>query len=254
MMAKPGHITRAEREAHVSAEKFIDPKREWRRLFAEGWGTFLLVLAAAGAAMVAAKTGGKVTPAAAAVAPGLMVMAVIYFMGAVSGAHVNPAVTLAFAARRNFPWMRVPGYIAAQFIGGILAVLFLRAVLGTAGQLGATMPHDIDAVSAFFLETVLTAGLVVTILGTAAGGRNVGANAAIAIGGYIALSGLWAGPITGAAMNPVRSLAPDIVRGDFSTSWVYVAGPLVGAMIAVGFEWILKGPPTREGTRAAQGK
>jgi len=253
-MAKPGHIARAEREAHVSAEKFVDPKREWRRLFAESWGTFLLVLAAAGAAMVAAKTGGKVTPAAAAVAPGLMVMAVIYFMGAVSGAHVNPAVTLAFAARRNFPWTRVPGYIAAQFIGGILAVLFLRAVLGTAGQLGATMPHDIDAVSTFFLEMVLTAGLVVTILGTAAGGRNVGANAAIAIGGYIALSGLWAGPITGAAMNPVRSLAPDIVRGDFSTSWVYVAGPLVGAMIAVGFEWILKGPPTREGTRAAQGK
>lgn len=234
--------------------EFGDPVRWWRRLFAEGWGTFLLVLAGAGAAVVAARTGGAVTPAMEAIAPGLTVMAVIYFMGSLSGAHINPAVTLAFAARRNFPWPRVPGYIAAQFVGGILAVLFLRAIFGSGGDFGATTPNGIDAIRACLLEAVLTAGLVNVILGTAAGGRNIGPNAALAIGGYIALAGLWAGPITGASMNIARSLAPDIVRGNFSTSWIYVAGPLLGAAVGVGFEWILKGPPTREGTRAAQGE
>jgi len=240
--------------AEVSFSAFLDPKREWRRLFAEGWGTFLLVLAGAGATVVAAKTGGKVTPAMAALAPGLTVMAVIYFMGTVSGAHINPAVTLAFAVRRNFPWVRVPGYLAAQIVGALLAALFLRAMFGTAGDVGATVPAaGIGAVQCCILEGVVTAGLVNTILGTAAGGRNIGPNAAIAIGGYIVVSGLWAGPITGASMNPARSLAPDIVRGDFATSWIYVVGPLAGAMLGVGFEWILKGPPTSEGTRAAQG-
>ncbi len=190
----------------------------------------------------------------AASAPGLTVMAAVYFMGAVSGAHINPAVTLAFAARRNFPWGRVPGYIAAQIVGAVLAVLFLRAVFGPVGDLGATVPHVVDATRALALEAALTAGLVVTILGTAAGGRNIGPNAAIAVGGYIILAGLWAGPITGASMNIARSLAPDIVRGVFDTTWIYVAGPLAGAMIAVGFEWILKGPPTKHGSRAAQGE
>lgn len=260
MSKRPTHSTThesldADARAHaVAVERFNNPAHEWRRIFAETIGTVFLVIAGAGAAMVAARTGGAVSPAAKAVAPGLAVMAVIYAMGAVSGAHINPAVTLAFAARRNFPWARVPGYIAAQFVGAVLAVLFLRAMFGQAGDIGATAPHSVDETRAFLLEAALTTGLVTTILGTAAGGRNVGPNAAIAVGGYIALAGLWAEPVTGASMNPARSLAPDIVRGDFSSSWIYVAGPLAGAMVAVGFEWILKGPPTKHGTRSAQGE
>lgn len=233
---------------------FLDPMHEWRRLFAEIWGTFLLVLVAAGGSVVAAQSGGAVTLGMIVVAPGLMVMAIIYFMGTVSGAHLNPAVTLAFAVRRNFPWRRVPGYVLAQMIGGIAAALFLRAMFGTVGTLGATVPGSgVGGGTALAMEVVLTAGLVNTILGTASGARNIGTNGAIAVGGYIALAGLWAAPISGASMNPVRSLAPDLVRGDFGTTWIYVVGSVVGALIGVAFEWILKGKPTAAGAMAAQG-
>ena len=233
---------------------FLNPAHEWRRLFAEAWGTFLLVLVAAGGGIVAARSGGAVTLGMIVVAPGLMVMAIIYFMGTVSGAHLNPAVTLAFAVRRNFPWHRVPGYVVAQMIGGLAAALFLRAMFGTVGMLGATVPGSgVASGTALAMEVVLTAGLVNTILGTAAGARNIGANGAIAVGGYIALAGLWSAPISGASMNPVRSLAPDLVRGDLGTAWIYVAGPVLGALIGVAFEWILKGKPTTAGALAAQG-
>lgn len=233
---------------------FLDASHEWRRLFAETWGTFLLVLVAAGAGVVAARSAGQVTLGMAVVAPGLMVMAIIYFMGTVSGAHLNPAVTLAFAVRRNFPWRRVPGYVLAQAGGAIAAALFLRTLFGTTGALGATVPGSgIGSGSALAIEVVLTAGLVNTILGTASGARNIGANGAIAVGGYIALAGLWAAPISGASMNPVRSFAPDLLRGDLGTTWIYVAGPVLGAMIGVAFEWILKGKPTSAGAIAAQG-
>jgi aquaporin Z len=188
------------------------------------------------------------------VAPGLMVMVIIYFMGTISGAHLNPAVTLAFAVRRNFPWSRVPGYIVAQIAGGVAAAIFLRLMFGTIGNLGASEPGTgVSALQALAMEVLLTTGLVNTVLGTASGARNIGTNGAIAVGGYIALAGLWAAPISGASMNPVRSLAPDLLIGDFSTAWIYLIGPLVGALIAVAFEWILKGPPTTTGTIAAQG-
>lgn len=233
---------------------FLDPAHEWRRLFAEAWGTFLLVVVAAGGGIVAAQSYGAVTLGMIVVAPGLMVMAIIYFMGAVSGAHLNPAVTLAFAARSNFPWGRVPGYVLAQMIGAIAAALFLRVMFGTVGALGATVPgHGVSCATALGMEVVLTAGLVNTILGTASGARNIGANGAIAVGGYIALAGLWAAPISGASMNPARSLAPDLIRGDLGTAWIYVAGPVLGALVAVGFEWILRGKPTTAGTIAAEG-
>jgi aquaporin Z len=186
-------------------------------------------------------------------APGMMVMVIIYFMGAVGGAHLNPAVTLAFAARGNFPWYRVPGYIVAQFVGGIAAACFLRVMFGTVG-LGATAPGlGTSDFKAFVMEVLLTAGLVSTVLGTASGARNIGSNGALAVGGYIVLAGFWAAPISGASMNPVRSFAPDLVRLDMSTTWIYIAGPIIGAMIAVGFEWILKGKPTAAGNSAAQG-
>lgn len=233
---------------------FLDPVHEWRRIFAEIWGTFLLVLVAAGGSVVAARSGGSVSLGMIVVAPGLMVMAIIYFMGTVSGAHLNPAVTLAFAVRRNFPWKRVPGYIIAQIIGGVAATLFLHTFFGNAGALGATLPgHGVSRGTALAMEMVLTAGLVNTILGTASGARNIGANGAIAVGGYIILAGLWSAPISGASMNPVRSLAPDLLRGNLHTTWIYIVGPLLGALIGVAFEWILKGKPTTAGSLAAQG-
>ncbi|MDQ2736456.1 MAG: aquaporin, partial [Pseudomonadota bacterium] len=183
--------TEEQRMLHASASPdFLEPAYEWRRLFSEAWGTFLLVVVAAGAGVVGALSGGSITLSMKVVAPGMMVMAVIYFMGTVSGAHLNPAVTLAFAARRNFPWNRVPGYIIAQFVGGIGAAYFLRAMFGTVGQLGATVPRlGVGEFKALFMEVVLTTGLISTILGTASGARNVGSNGALAIGGYIALAG-----------------------------------------------------------------
>ena len=238
-----------------AAPDFLDSAHEWRRLFSEAWGTFLLVVVAAGAEVVGARSGGAITLSMKVVAPGIMVMAIIYFMGAVGGAHLNPAVTLAFAVRGNFPWGRTPGYIGAQFVGGIGAAWFLRAMFGVIGLLGATTPAvGVGDFEALIMETLLTTGLVSVILGTASGARNVGSNGALAIGGYIALAGLWAAPISGASMNPVRSFAPDLIRGDLRTAWIYIVGPILGALIAVGFEWILKGKATGAGDLAARGR
>lgn len=239
----------------VSARDFERRELEWRRLFSEGWGTFLLVVVAAGAGVVSAHNPGTITLGMAVVAPGLMVMAIIYFMGLVSGAHLNPAVTIAFAARGDFPRNRVIGYISAQVIGGVLAALFLKAAFGTVGALGATVPGSgVSSSTALAMEILLTTGLVNTILGTAHGARNIGTNGALAVGGYIALAGLWAAPISGASMNPVRSFAPDLVRGDLRTTWIYIVGPIIGALIAVGFEWILRGKPSAAAVLAAQGE
>jgi aquaporin Z len=255
MSAQQTETTPEQRMLRSSAPPdFLESAHEWRRLFSEVWGTFLLVVVAAGAGVVGALSGGTITLSMKVAAPGMMVMAIIYFMGAVGGAHLNLAVTLAFAARRNFPWNRVPGYIAAQFVGSMAAACFLWAMFGTVGLLGATKPGlAISDFKALIMEVLLTTGLVGTILGTASGARNIGSNGALAIGGHIALAGLWAAPISGASMNPVRSFAPDLVRGDLSTTGIYIAGPIIGATIAVGFEWILKGKPTAAGTSAAQG-
>lgn len=226
----------------VWGREFADLTHEWRRLFAELFGTFLLVLVGAGGAVLDAKTG-SIGRVASVTAPGLLVMAVILFMGAVSGAHLNPVVSLAFALRRDFQWRRVPGYVAAQVVGGILACVFLRALFGTPGHLGATRPGPgFTSMQAFLIEAVLTLGLVSTILGTASTAQNVGPLAALAVGGYIVLAGLWAGPVSGAAMNPARSLAPDVVRGDFGGLWPYLGGPLLGSLVAVGFAFVLRGP------------
>jgi aquaporin Z len=219
-----------------------DPRLEWRRLFSELLGTFFLVLVGAGGAVVNATSHGAITRAAAVAAPGLMVMAIILFMGAVSGAHLNPAVSLAFALRGDFPWRRVPGYIVVQLLAATLACLFLWAVLGKLGMLGATEPGaEIGDWQAMLIELVLTVGLVSTILGTASRAQNVGAMSAIAVAGYIILAGLWSSPISGASMNPARSFGPDLVLANFSHYWVYVVGPVAGALIAVGFAWVLRG-------------
>ena len=221
-------------------EDFDDPQLEYRRLFSELLGTFMLVLVAAGGGLLHAK--GQISLAAAVVAPGLMVLAIILFMGAVSGAHLNPAVSLAFAVRGDFPWKRVPGYIIVQLLGATLACLFLLAVFGNVEHLGATLPgpgyHDWQA---FLMEIALTGVLLSVILGTASAAQNVGALGALGVGGYIALAGLWSAPVSGTSMNPARSFGPALVSGDWTASWVYVAGPLIGAAIAVGCAVILRG-------------
>ena len=235
---------------------FWDKRYEGRRLFSEGLGTFFLVLVAVGGGMVNARFGGDAVPAAArVVAPALMVMAAILFMGTVSGAHLNPAVTVAFALRGNFPWRRVPAYIAAQFLGSVLAVALLWALIGRHGSAGLTLPGPgIPAWDALAWETLLTAGLVSVILGTASGAQQIGPFAAIGVGGYIALAGLWGAPVSGASMNPARSLGPALVLGDWTAWWAYLAGPLAGAVIAVGCAWVLRGPGGgARGTEAAQG-
>jgi aquaporin Z len=234
---------------------FDDPALEGRRIFAELLGTFLLVLAGAGAVVVDAVSGGEIGRGAAVTVPGLTVMAVILFMGGVSGAHLNPVVSIAFTLRHDFPWARCFGYVLAQLAGAALACLFLLAVFGDKGQLGATVPGPgIDDWQAMLIEVALTAGLVSTILGTASTAQNVGAFSAIAVGGYIALAGLWSSPVSGASMNPARSFGPDVVRWDFTSFWVYLVGPFVGALLAVAFAYVLRGPGGDPGgVRAGQG-
>jgi aquaporin Z len=235
---------------------FDNPALEWRRLFSEVLGTFLLVLVGAGGGVVNAVSNGAISRTAAVTAPGLMVLAIILFMGAISGAHLNPAVSIAFATRGDFPWWRVPGYIIAQLVGSTLAVLLLWAMFGKVGMLGATEPGPgISDLQAVLIEFVLTAGLVSTILGTASRAQNLGPISAFGVGAYIILAGLWSSPISGASMNPARSFGPDLVLLDFSHYWVYIVGPIAGGLLAVGIAYILRGRGgDLSGVQAAQGK
>jgi aquaporin Z len=235
---------------------FWNDSYEGRRLFAELLGTFFLVLVAVGGGMVSARFGGSAVPyTAKVVAPALMVAAIILFMGTVSGAHLNPAVSFAFALRGNFPWKRVPAYIVAQLAGAILATLLLWALIGKHGSAGLTLPGaGISTTTAMLWELVLTTGLVSVILGTASGAQQIGSLAAVGVASYIALAGLWGSPVSGASMNPARSLGPALVKGDWTGWWAYLVGPLAGAAIAVGFAYILRGRGGgRSGVAAAQG-
>jgi aquaporin Z len=230
------------RALEFTQSNFDNPALEWRRLFSEVLGTFLLVLVGAGGGVVNAVSNGAISRTAAVTAPGLMVLAIILFMGAVSGAHLNPAVTLAFSVRGDFPWRRVPGYIVAQLVGSTLAVLLLWAMFGKVGMLGATEPGPgVSDLQALITEFVLTAGLVSTILGTASRAQNLGPISAFGVGAYIILAGLWSSPISGASMNPARSFGPDLVLLDFSHYWVYIVGPIAGGLLAVGVAYLLRG-------------
>ena len=234
---------------------FNDLSQEWRRLFSELFGTFFLVLVAAGGGMMGQAYPGQIGRAAAVVAPGLMVMAMIMFMGKVSGAHFNPAVTVGFSLRGDFPWKRVPAYLVAQIAGATLAAWFLQAVLKVSASYGANYPaHGASQTAAFLMETVLTLGLLSVILGTASGAQNIGIIGAVGVGSYIALAGLWASPLSGASMNTFRTLGPDLVAHNFSALWVYVAGPFLGMALAVIASAILRGAGGgRSGSLAAQG-
>jgi MIP family channel proteins len=201
-----------------------------RRLAAEALGTFCLVFAGTGAVVVNAVAGDPLGHGGVAAAFGLVVASMIFAVGHLSGAHLNPAVTLAFSSARHFPAREVGPYVVAQLAGAILASLALRGLFGLAGGLGTTHPSHVGRLGALGLEAGLTAVLMVVILAVATDTRAVGSLAALAIGGTIALEALVMGPITGASMNPARSLAPALVAGDGADLWLYLIGPALGAL------------------------
>jgi MIP family channel proteins len=200
-----------------------------RALVAEAIGTFALVFAGCGAIMVDAKTHA-LGHIGVAFSFGLVIMVMIYAVGHISGAHFNGAVTFAFALTRHFPWPRALGYWTAQLTGALGAALILRGSLGNIAYVGATLPSGSQAQS-FLWEAVMSAFLMFVILAVAPDTRAVGEAAAIAIGGTIGLDAMFGGPISGASMNPIRSIAPALVSGNLHALWLYIAAPILGASI-----------------------
>lgn len=204
-----------------------------KKLLAELLGTFTLVFAGTGAIVINAAHGGAITHVGIALTFGLVVLAMIHTFGDVSGAHLNPAVTLAFAAAGRFSWAHVPVYMGAQLGGAVAASTLLHVLFPqNPAVLGATLPAG-SALQSFVLELVLTAILMLTILSVSTGSKEKGITAGIAIGGVIALEALFAGPVCGASMNPARSLAPALVSGHLDHLWLYLVAPVLGALIAV---------------------
>jgi aquaporin NIP len=214
-----------------------------RALTAEAIGTFALVFAGAGAVMVDAKTHA-LGHVGVAITFGLVIMAMIYAVGHISGAHFNAAVTFAFALTRHFPWSRAAGYWLAQFVGAVTAAAILRASLGNIAHVGATLPSGTQAQS-FLWELVMTFFLMFVIMAVATDTRAVGEAAAIAIGGTIGLDAMFGGPISGASMNPMRSLGPALVAGNLHALWLYIVAPLVGAALGGLAYQFVRGEQTR---------
>jgi len=214
-----------------------------RALAAEAIGTFALVFAGCGAVMVDAKTH-QLGHVGVAITFGLVIMVMIYAVGHVSGAHFNAAVTFAFALTRHFPWSRAAAYWGAQLLGALVAAALLRASLGSIAHVGATLPAGSQGQS-FVWELVMTAFLMFVILAVATDTRAVGEAAAIAVGGTIALDAMFGGPISGASMNPVRSLAPALVSGDLHAVWVYILAPVAGSTVGgLAYQFIRARPAT----------
>jgi len=203
-----------------------------KKLLAETLGTFALVFAGTGAIVVDHASGGAIGHAGVALTFGLVVMAMIHTFGDVSGAHLNPAVTVAFAAAGRFSWRDVPGYVCAQIVGAFAASGLLRALFPADATLGATLPAG-SAGQSFIFEVVLTFLLMLTILSVSTGAKEKGITAGIAIGGVIALEAMFAGPICGASMNPIRSLAPALVSGHLEHLALYLVAPMLGALLAI---------------------
>ncbi len=212
-----------------------------RLIAAEFVGTFALVYAGAGAIMVDAKTQA-LGHVGVAITFGLVIMAMIYAVGHVSGAHFNPAVTLAFAITRHFPWSRAAGYWAAQLIGAIVAAALLRGSLGNIAHVGATLPSGSEGQS-FLWELVMTFLLMFVIMAVATDTRAVGEAAAIAIGGTVGLDAMFGGPISGASMNPARSAGPALVSGDLHALWLYIVAPVLGAALGALAYQLIRGEP-----------
>ena len=227
----------------------------WIRLIIEFVGTFVLVTVAAGSGVINNYAGGgPISRTAAVIAPGAVVMAMIYALGPLSGLHINPAVTLAFTGRGVFKVAWVIPYLVVQLAGAVCAALFLQGMFGHVSS-GGTYPIAKPGGDwrSLVMEIVLTATLVTVILNTATGYRSIGHNAALAVGSTVALLGLFASPISGASMNPARTLGPDIVGLDFNGWWVYIIGPIAGAAIAVTLIGLVRGLPNKEEREAAEG-
>jgi aquaporin NIP len=199
-----------------------------KRFGAEMLGTFGLVFAGTGAIVINASSNGAITHIGIALTFGLVVLAMIYTVGDISGAHLNPAVTIGFWAARRMPGRDVLPYVASQTVGAVLASLLLRLLFPESKLLGATMPAGSEAQS-FILEIVLTFFLMLTILNVSTGAKEKGITAGIAVGAVIAFEALFAGPISGASMNPARSFAPALVSGHFEHLWIYLVAPTIGA-------------------------
>jgi aquaporin Z len=213
-----------------------------RKLGAEAIGTFMLTLVAAGAPVIAAAAHATGPGAAGAAAVGLILMVMAFSIGPISGCHINPAVTLGFALRGAFHWSRVVPYWIAQIIGASLAALLLLAVFGNIEHLGSNIPApSAGPVAAMIMEAALTTMLVLVVLATAEESSTVGPNAAIAVGATLALVGMFGSAVSGASVNPARSIGPALISGTFSDLWVYIVGPLLGAAIAVGLDALIHG-------------
>lgn len=216
-----------------------------RRPLAEFLGTFILVFAGTGAIVINGLAGGVIGHAGIALTFGLVVLAMIYTFGDISGAHLNPAVTIAFAAARRFPWNEVPLYLGAQLAGAFAASGLLKFLFPDPGTLGATLPSG-SASQSFVLEVVLTAILMLVILSVSTGSKEKGITAGIAIGATVGLEAMFAGPICGASMNPARSLAPAIVSGHLEHLWLYPAATVLGALLAVPLCQAVRGPSSSQ--------
>ena len=203
-----------------------------KNYIAEFIGTFAMVFCGTGAMIINEVTGGDVTHVGIGITWGLIVMAMIYAFGEISGAHFNPAVSIAFAYAKKFSWKEVPTYIFFQIAGAFAASLLLMWLFPKSELLGATIP-SVDIWRAFVLELILTFFLMVVIINVSTGSKEVGMMAGIAIGGVVLLEALFAGPITNASMNPARSLAPNIVSGNIEGIWLYILAPIIGALLAV---------------------
>lgn len=195
-------------------------------------GTFAMIFCGTGAMTINEVTGGDVTHVGIGITWGLIVMAMIYAFGEISGAHFNPAVSIAFAYAKKFSWKEVPKYIFFQVAGAFAASLLLMWLFPKSELLGATIP-SVDVWRAFVLELILTFFLMVVIINVSTGSKEIGMMAGIAIGSVVLLEALFAGPITNASMNPARSLAPNIVSGNIKELWLYILAPIIGALLAV---------------------
>lgn len=214
---------------------------QMRKLVAEGVGTYLLVFAGTGAIIINDTTGGTVTHVGIALTFGLIVLAMVYAVGDVSGAHLNPAVTVGFIAAGRFPWQMAGPYLLSQGGGAIAASATLRLLFPDHARLGGTYPAGSDLQS-FVLELILTFLLMFVILGVSTGAKEKGVLAGIAVGAVIALEALFAGPICGASMNPIRSLAPALVSGRWESQWLYMIAPPAGALLAVAVSCFVHAP------------
>ncbi|CAM6085994.1 unnamed protein product [Calypogeia fissa] len=215
-----------------------------RKIGAEIISTFILVFTGCGAAVVDAKSHGVVTHVGVSLSFGIVIMVMVYAVGHISGAHMNPAVTIAFATVRHFPWKDVPFYIGGQVVAAICAGFSLRIIFGDHAHLGATLPAGSNSQS-FFLEVIITFILMFVVSAVATDTRAVGELAGIAVGSTVALNALFAGPISGASMNPARSLGPAVAANDFRAIWVYLVGPTVGAVFgAWGYNLVRGSQPT----------